>query len=215
MSRRQDRGFTLVELLITMTMLGLIAGPLVGGIFVILQSTSYTMERSGPSRGTAQDQLVTSQDQQLLTAYFGRDVRSSASVTATRPACLPAPTGVAVTSLVGLTWPDSSGADITRTQSAWYYVARPLRPDGTGDLTKLAELRRASCSADVATPAAASAGTLREIVLNRAVGPSAPALTCDGAAAACSTTTRTLALRVHLGLDLSTSFSVQAHRRLT
>ncbi len=215
MRPRQDEGFTLVELLLTITMLGLISGPLIGGIFVILQNSSYSMDRNAPSRGTTQDQLVTSQDQQLLDAHFGRDVRSSASVTVTRPACLSSPTGVGVTSLVGMTWPDSSGADITRTHSAWYYLARPLRPDGTADLTRLAELRRASCSADVITPSTALPGTTRQLILNRAVGPTAPTLTCDGTAPPRSATTRTLALRVQLGLDLSTTFSVQAHRRLS
>ena len=212
MRRRGDEGFTLLEMLLSITLLGLISGPLVGAILLVLQSSSYTMERPAPI-GTTQDQLVTAADERLLDAYFGADAQSSRTVGTAAPACASTPSGVSVTSAVAFTWPDSSGSDIDRVRSAWYYVARPVRPDGTPDLTRLAELRRASCTADVSAPSVALPGTERTVVVNRVLGPAAPTLTCD-AAASCSPATERVALRVQLGLDSSTTYSVQAHRRL-
>src|SRR5947209_20217812 len=113
--RPNEDGFTLVEMLLAITILGVISGSIVGAIFVMTQSTRYTLDRTGAAGGTVQDSLVSSHDQQLADSYFSSDVQNSASIATSRPACDAAPTGVAWTSIVAFTWPDSSGADITTT----------------------------------------------------------------------------------------------------
>lgn len=217
---RSDGGFTLIELMLSMSLLGLISLPLTGAIFVVLRNTSYTLDRAptptnpSPGKGTVQDQLVTSKDQSLLDSAFGADVQSSAVVTATKPACAVPPTSVVVTSIVGLSWPDSAGGAVTTTRSAWYYLARPMKPDGSADLTKLAELRRASCSAAVSTPSTPTAGSARDVALSRSVGAAAPTARCDGAALPCPTTGKLVVMQVALGLDAPVTFALQGQRRL-
>lgn len=212
---RRDGGFTLVELMLAITLLGLISGPIIGAIFVVLQSSSVTLSRSTGTRGTAQDQVTTSQEQRLLDAAFTTDVQSSQVVTTTKPACPVAVGGAVISSVAGFDWPDSSGGAVTRRSSAWYYLARPVLSGVTPDLTKLGVLHRATCRASLTSPGVALSGTARDVIISRSVGPVAPSLTCaDGAALPCSSGSRVVTLRVKLALDSTVDVGVQAQRRL-
>lgn len=218
LGRRPDRdeaGFTLVELLLSLTLMGLIAGPLIGAIFVVMQNSSYTLGRA-TSRGTAQDQLVSSHDQELLDSAFAADAQSSATVSTVKPLCAVMVTGVATTGVIGFTWSESSGGAENRKSSAWYYTARPRKPDGTADLGQLGALHRATCSALPATPGAALPGTAHDVTVSRALGPTTPTVTCDGTVPTptCAAGARVVALRIGVGLDSSTTFGVQGQRRL-
>lgn len=208
-ARLDDQGFTLVELLLGMTLLGLISGPVVGAIYLTLKHSTYTLDRPGVSQGTAQDQLVSSNDQRLLAAAFAADAQSSLTVTATRPACLPAVSGAI--DVISFTGPDSTGGALDRTSSAWYYLVRPAPVAG---VPQLAVLHRATCSALTSTPSTAISGSVREAAVSRAVGPSNPSVSCDAAALPCSATTKVVRMQLKLGLDSSVVFGVQAQRRL-
>ncbi len=62
---RDSRGFTLVELLVTITIMGVIIGPLAGALVVYLRNTQSIGQRLGESH-----------DAQIVNAYFGQDVQS-------------------------------------------------------------------------------------------------------------------------------------------
>jgi prepilin-type N-terminal cleavage/methylation domain-containing protein len=62
---RDTSGFTLVELLITMVVLGIIVGPLAGAMIVYLRNTGAVAQRLGESH-----------DAQIAAAYFAQDVQS-------------------------------------------------------------------------------------------------------------------------------------------
>ncbi len=62
---RRDEGFTLVEMLVAITVLVLIIGPLVTALVVYLRNTDQTMDR-----------MALSHDAQITAAYFSQDVQS-------------------------------------------------------------------------------------------------------------------------------------------
>jgi prepilin-type N-terminal cleavage/methylation domain-containing protein len=87
-----DQGFTLIELLITIVILGVIITAIGTAIFVGLRTTNATSRR-----------LAQAHDAELITSYFGPDVQSSDSVTATAldARCT---TGVTGTPVVSFGW---------------------------------------------------------------------------------------------------------------
>jgi prepilin-type N-terminal cleavage/methylation domain-containing protein len=212
-----DRGFTLIELLLSITILGIIVASITGAIFVMLQTTQFTLDRPSGSQGTVQDALFTSHDQQLADTYFSADVASSKAISATRPPCSLAVTGAV--NIVTFSWQDSDGAAPTAEEYAWYYLLRPQKPDGTADLTKLAEVRRAFCVQSLDVPPVVTARTTATIA--RSVGPTAPVVACDGHALPCvtdaavGTPTKVVALQLRLGIDSAVMFGVQGQRRMT
>jgi prepilin-type N-terminal cleavage/methylation domain-containing protein len=63
--KRDDRGVTLVEVLVTIVILGIIAGPLAGGLYVFFRNSDETTRR-----------LSDSHDAQMLANYFAQDVQA-------------------------------------------------------------------------------------------------------------------------------------------
>jgi prepilin-type N-terminal cleavage/methylation domain-containing protein len=88
--RLNDKGFTLVELLMTVLILGIIISAVGTALFVGLRTTNLTTRR-----------LAEAHDAQLITSYFVTDVESSDSVTATAldARCTAGVTGAPVVSL--------------------------------------------------------------------------------------------------------------------
>ena len=88
--RRNDTGFTLVELLVTVLILGIIISAVGTALFVGLRTTNLTTRR-----------LAEAHDAQLITSYFVTDVQSSDSVTSTAldARCTAGVTGAPVVSL--------------------------------------------------------------------------------------------------------------------
>lgn len=197
---RGEAGLTLIELVVSTAILGFILAAVTAAITVVLISASPTQGRTAASH-----------DKQLIDAYFGTDVQNSTSVSTTKPACASPSTATVNSSVVALTWQDSTGGAATTDNYAWYYVARPKATGGGADLTRVAQLRRAYC----VVPVGGGATTVyRDVVVSYTVGASGPVLTC-APVAACPGAPRRVALTVSLGLTDPTALRVQADRRLT
>ena len=70
-NRRTEGGFTLVELLVAITALGIIMIPLAGGAGVIFRTVNDTTNR-----------VASSTDAQILTTYLASDVQSTTTAIA-------------------------------------------------------------------------------------------------------------------------------------
>ena len=84
---RDDDGFTLVELVLAVTLMGVVIGAVASAMIVMFTTTGETTER-----------LSESPDLQLAAAYFGSDVQSAQTFTGS---C-----GPVGTALVTLSWTD-------------------------------------------------------------------------------------------------------------
>ena len=87
MRGRDDDGFTLVELVLAVTLMGVVIGAVASAMIVMFTTTGETTER-----------LSESPDLQLAAAYFGSDVQSAKTFTGS---C-----GPAGTALVTMAWTD-------------------------------------------------------------------------------------------------------------
>jgi prepilin-type N-terminal cleavage/methylation domain-containing protein len=138
---RDDRGFTLVELLVTIVILGVVAVPLGNAIIGWLHNSEATTDR-----------LALSHDAQISAAYFAQDVasvglRESAYPYPSKQSIernVPAdgglyPCGGASTpqAVIRFAWTDPTGASTTQIVRVAYY----LRPAGV-----VSELRRIKCN---------------------------------------------------------------------
>ena len=198
--RRSDAGLTLIELIVSTGILGFILAAVTAAITVVLVSASPTQGRTAASH-----------DEQLIDAYFGSDVQNSVTVSTTKPACITPSSTTINSSIVTLTWQDSTGGAATTNNYAWYYLARPKNAGGTADLTKPATLRRGFC----VVPVAGGAATLtRDTPISYTVGATSPTLACVPAAA-CPGAPRRVAMTVTLGFTTPTTLHVQADRRMT
>lgn len=119
-----EGGFTLIELMIAMTLLAIVIGPITGSFILGLLETSATRDRLTDTSGS-----------QAIAAYLVTDIQSSQSVDVTstcKPASLAAGTVV-----FGLTWDANQDDAITATTSVSYI---DLPEDGQH------QLYRASCT---------------------------------------------------------------------
>jgi len=167
--RRDDRGVTLLEVLMAVVLLAIVIVPLTSGLIAFLRNTDATSER-----------LAASHDAQIAAAYFAQDVQSiglhdwtavpyafktsvEQNVAAnTGNQCGPAGTPNAV---IRLSWDDPTAATTTPQQVVVSYVVRTVG----GEL----QLRRLRC--DVT-------GTVEITIVHNLV--SAPVATCRNAAGA-------------------------------
>lgn len=74
--RRGDEGFTLVELLVAIVLLGIVAGAITSALIVGLRTTDGTNER-----------LTESHNAQMASTFFAHDVASAGHVSLTDTAC--------------------------------------------------------------------------------------------------------------------------------
>lgn len=103
---RNEDGFTLPELLVSVVILGIISGAITGAIITGLNVTDGTSQR-----------IKESTDAQLASAYFANDVQSSGTVVpAAHPACAPPAGGTAI---VSFSWEDPSEPAVPRV-ATWF-----------------------------------------------------------------------------------------------
>lgn len=116
---RED-GFTLVELLLTVVLLGVVGSAIASSMLVMLST-----------KKSAEGMLAVSQDRQFVTSWFSDDVAGARSIaTGTQPVCgTPQSTAVVFTG----TDVDPGTTSGTATTVAWTYVSASK------------ELRRTSC----------------------------------------------------------------------
>lgn len=138
MSNCWDAGFTLIELVVTVSIVGIIAVPLTGVVIEYFKTTVATSAR-----------LSESHDVQFVAAYWQRDVasigvRSPSFVNNTyalqqsvftgnsQPACPTLPSGTRVVTLAWSSYALDLSASSSQTVTAVTYVAAPVTtPSGT------------------------------------------------------------------------------------
>jgi prepilin-type N-terminal cleavage/methylation domain-containing protein len=178
---RRDAGFTLVELLISIVILGVIMVPLGNAVIGIIRNTDATSDR-----------LALSHDAQISAAYFDRDVAAVGLRDQTTGGTTPLPsiqlgatydaggktcgtpaTPAALVRLLSDDWDGTAIPPVVRTDIVAYYLA----PSGA-----VSELHRIACTGS-ATPGS-------DIVLAHNVDPATPGVTCavvpGGAVVACA-----------------------------
>lgn len=135
-----ERGFTLVEMLIVIAITPLVVGSLAFGLITTLQNRDTTTQR-----------ISDSHDAQILSTYFTRDVNSASSLsTSTQAIC------GNNAQLVGLSWkPDGASTSVAVT----YGVDRT-----TG------QLNRYYCASGASSTATASATLVHDASLTSALG---------------------------------------------
>ena len=138
--RRDDSGFTLVELVITTTVLGIVMSVLGAAFYVFFRTTGETTER-----------LAESPALQIASTYLTRDAQSAQVFAST---CGPWPAGS--TSLASFGWRDpgaTTGIADDRAVVVSYVVSA-----GSNPFQK--QLDRFECTAPMSTPGAAFPGAL-------------------------------------------------------
>jgi prepilin-type N-terminal cleavage/methylation domain-containing protein len=113
-ARAEEAGFTLVELLITIVISGIIMGPIAASLLVGLRTSDETSNR-----------LAGSSDAQLLSIWLPPDVQSAGGVagdvsTSSNTDCS------GVTNTLRLQWRETSGST-----TSTYVAAYAVRPNGT------------------------------------------------------------------------------------
>jgi len=168
---RRDAGFTLVELLIAMVILGVIIVPLGNAIIGFIRNTDATSDR-----------LALSHDAQISAAYLARDVAAvglrdytvsgtpflpsiqlNAGYDAGGRICGTPATPTALLRLLSDDWDDTGTTPVVRTDIVAYYLTPP-----SGGVS---ELHRISCTGP------ATSGP--DIVLAHNVDPTTPSLNCS------------------------------------
>ena len=184
MLKRNDAGFTLVELLLAVVILGIISVPLADVVITVLRNTDATSQR-----------LSLSHDAQISAVYFGQDVASAGHRDYRTPGSYAfAPyveRNVAYTNGGNVCGPLPVAAvrflsdDWTKTASGW-----TVGTDVTAYYLNGAELHRAKCIGG-ATPAS-------DIVVAHNVDPATLSVTCSSTCEAAPATV-TLSFTAKLG----------------
>ena len=183
-TRYGDRGFTVGELLIGVSILGVIAPVIAGATITLWRTTDSTV-----------DHLEDTGNRQRVQAWFVRDGNSAATVDkdATSPVCL----GVGETLVLRMTWAETvGGSSVTRVAA---YATTGAAPDLT--------LVRRAC--DTSSGALATRSTSK-VGLGLTTPPAATCYASDGSTSATCATARRVTLTV---TDASGSFTNTARRR--
>lgn len=210
-----DAGFTLVELIIAIVIIGVITVPLSNVVIGYLRNTDATTAR-----------LLESHDVQITSAYWAQDVASMGTRSTTNPYALTQsvetgvetgvaydsglyPCGTAGTVIVRFAWDDFSEADATpqvlvRTQVRVAYVVQTV----SGETA----LHRFRCNG--------SAVVVSDVTLAHDLDPStstpaavACSTTCSAAPAIPTTVTLTLTLKNPKNRDVAYAVTLTGQRR--
>jgi prepilin-type N-terminal cleavage/methylation domain-containing protein len=160
---QDDRGFTLVELLVAIVILGVVVAAISASIIVGLKTTDRTSQR-----------LAESHDAQMVSSFFATDVESATDVSLTDTACSGGSTVV-----VRFSWTESDSPSTTVDHVASYVIEQD--PAGTPGAEK--RLVRRSCLGSGLAPAGAV------VVAHMPLTAADPSVTCDSAAPGTCTAT--------------------------
>lgn len=168
LSRAGDDGFTLVELLISVAILGTVLSAVSGVTLVAIKTVAG-----------ADTRLTESNDLMRATTYFSGDVQSAKTVTiGTIPKC--GTDSRAVVEFIGQDFADDTTPPVTPpvtpavTTTVVAYVQRTV-PDPAG--TRL-ELHRLTCAAPTATPVYPLTPPVTDVPVVRRLSATAPTATC-------------------------------------
>ncbi|MEU0529966.1 prepilin-type N-terminal cleavage/methylation domain-containing protein [Amycolatopsis tolypomycina] len=173
LSRRSDAGFTLVELLIVVVILGVVAAPIANAVIVSIQNTDATAARLAVSHDAQQSAAFFAQDVAAvgLRDYSGAvangkvpyspSIQLGATYDSGAQVCGTAATPVSVVRLLSDDWDTGTPVATRRTAVVAYYLA------GT-------ELHRLRCL---------DSATVSDAVVAHHVDPATPAVTCSSACA--------------------------------
>ena len=182
--RSGEAGFTLVELLVAVSVLGIVLGSVVASSFVAARTAAASKTR-----------LDDSNDLVVAATYFGDDVQGAQGVAVdSEPQC--GPDDDAVVEFAGQDFADDSTLAITTTVVT--YVLRG-GDDDADDPTY--ELHRLSCRADSTGPAFPLTPVTDVTVVAGLSGQ--PAVTCGGAACGAGFTQVGLAITTRGGLSVT------------
>ena len=107
--KRSSDGFTLIEVLLAVTILGLVMAPLSGAMFLLLRTN-----------GATSDRVSAAHDELMLAAYWSGDVQSTTTISMTDATSCPA--GSSGSTLVArLRWTDLDSANVTVTRVVAYW----------------------------------------------------------------------------------------------
>lgn len=161
--RRGDAGFTLVELLIAVSILGLLLGGISGVLYVSLRTAAQSETR-----------LSESADSLLATVYFADDVASAQRLSVSEvPRC--GTDARAVVEFYGQDFADDSTFAVTTTVVT-YVVRTTTTAAGT-----TRELRRLAC-ASAATSPTYPLTPVTDVPVVRRLWTNPPTVSCGGAA---------------------------------
>lgn len=169
--RPADDGFTLVELIIAIGIMGLLVSTLVGVLFASVRANSETRERLDGTR-----------DEQISSVWFAPDVQGATSVTTGGAATCGS--GTALLDLRGSSYDPVS---LTTTQTAVSYVYDTVTSGGA----TVGRLERRTCEA--ASLGAGSAPLARNVVA-RTLATTAPTVSCSPSPCGASTRSVTVTL---------------------
>ncbi|MDQ3757937.1 MAG: prepilin-type N-terminal cleavage/methylation domain-containing protein, partial [Actinomycetota bacterium] len=150
--RRGEAGFTLIELIVVISITGIVMGALSSAVVVGLRTVDGTTE-----------QLADSHDLQLLSIYFPADVQSSIEGRIDTTTATPAPTGCAT---------EPGGTNLVRFQ--W------TEPGGTQAFKVAYQLESSSGQTVLARTSCVDSGALRRIVVAHGLGSGTQTATVAG-----------------------------------
>lgn len=172
---RRDEGFSLIELIIAIGLLGVVFGVLALVMVTALATNRDTRERLDETR-----------DEQLVAAYFASDV-AGATVVASGAAS-ECGTGTALVELRGASFAAGTPPTASRTRATYVFSTATVDGVLTGTLV------RRFCESASAPPYATPTSTT---TLAQTLAATAPVVTCStaGVAGACSADTTTISVR--------------------
>lgn len=145
----EDSGFTLVELLLAVSILGVILGSITSALLVFFDGAVYTRDRDDHSAGAS-----------LAATYLNRDLASASSASAGGSVCS------GVSNVISLTWSEWTASSSSPTPAAGvtYTSAYTLQPDAASSSFRLERWHCVGAAAPIRTALLTDLAAATELV---------------------------------------------------